>query len=97
MAVPSAATSIFKAAGRFGKPGMVITSPVKATIKPAPNFGTTSRIVISKFSGAPKAFGFSEKLYYVLAIQIGNLSQPFFTIWAICVLAFFSKFTLVPR
>ena len=47
----------------FGSPGIVMTSPVKATMKPAPNFGTNSRMVISKFSGAPSAFGLSEKLY----------------------------------
>ena len=30
---------MFKAAGRFGNPGIVITSPVKATMKPAPVLG----------------------------------------------------------
>ena len=41
---------------------MVITSPVKATMNPAPVFGTNSWIVISKPSGAPKSVGLSEKL-----------------------------------
>ena len=33
---PSSSTSIFSAAGTFGKPGIVMMSPVRATRKPAP-------------------------------------------------------------
>ena len=58
---------MFKAAGRFGSPGMVITSPVRATTKPAPVLGTNSRMVMSKPEGAPRRLGSSEKLYCVLA------------------------------
>ena len=33
---PFSSTSIFSAAGTFGRPGMVMMSPVRATMKPAP-------------------------------------------------------------
>jgi hypothetical protein len=36
--------SIFSAAGSFGSPGIVIMSPVKATINPAPIDGFNSLI-----------------------------------------------------
>ena len=70
---PFASTSIFSAAGRFGRPGIVMMSPVSATMKPAPAEILRLRTVISKFFGAPSFFGSSEKLYWVLATQIGQL------------------------
>ena len=33
---PSSSTSIFSAAGTFGRPGIVMMSPVSATTNPAP-------------------------------------------------------------
>ena len=41
------------AAGHFGSPGIVSTSPVSATMKPAPAETLTSRTVTVKSSGAP--------------------------------------------
>src|SRR5699024_7280062 len=76
-AVPSSLTSIFKAAGCFGHPGIVIISPVNATIKPAPVFVNISRIVISNSVGAPNFVGSSVNEYCVLATHTGYLSQPF--------------------
>ena len=38
-------TSILLAAGTLGRPGIVIMSPLKATINPAPIEGFSSRIV----------------------------------------------------
>ena len=50
---PSVSTSMLYAAGCFERPGIVIISPVNATIKPAPAESLTSRTVIVKFSGLP--------------------------------------------
>ena len=66
------------AAGTFGSPGIVIISPLKATINPAPIDGFKSRIVIVNPFGLANNFGLSDNEYCVLAIQIGKLSQPFF-------------------
>lgn len=43
MIVPSSARSIRVAAGRVGRPGMVIMSPQITTTKPAPADSRTSR------------------------------------------------------
>ena len=55
------------------EPGIVITSPVRTTIKPAPAAMRQLRIVILKPLGRPKSAGSSEKEYWVLAMQIGRL------------------------
>ena len=73
---PSSSTSIFSAAGTFGKPGMVMMSPVSTTRKPAPAETLTFLTVTVKPSGAPSFKGSSEKLYCVFAMQTGSLSKP---------------------
>ena len=67
---------MFSAAGTFGRPGIVIISPVSATIKPAPAETLTFLTFTVKFSGAPNNAGLSEKLYCVFATQIGSLLKP---------------------
>ena len=44
---------------------MVMMSPVRATMKPAPAETRRLRTVMVKFSGAPRFLGSSEKLYCV--------------------------------
>ena len=51
--LPLSSTSIFSAEGTLGRPGMVIISPVRATIKPAPADTLTFLMVTVKPSGAP--------------------------------------------
>ena len=68
---PSSVTSMFSAAGTFGRPGIVMMSPVSATMKPAPAETFRLRTVTVKPSGAPSSFGSSEKDYCVFAMQIG--------------------------
>ena len=75
--MPSAATSMPLAAGFLGSPGMVITSPVSATMKPAPVRGCSSRTCSVCPSGAPSSAGSSLKEYCVLEITTGMVSQPF--------------------
>ncbi len=55
--------SIASAEGIFGNPGIVITSPVNATINPAPTEGLNSLTVIVNPSGLPNNLGLSLKLY----------------------------------
>ena len=69
-------TSIRSAAGDFGRPGMVMISPVRATRKPAPAETFRFRTVTVKPSGAPSRAGSSEKEYCVLATHTGILSKP---------------------
>ena len=64
------------AAGDLGRPGIVRITPVSTTINPAPTDTLTFFMVTVKFSGAPSFVGSSEKLYCVLAMQIGSLSNP---------------------
>ena len=64
--------SMRSAAGDFGRPGMVMMSPVSATMKPAPAEIFRLRTVTSKSSGAPRRFWSSEKEYWVFATQIGQ-------------------------
>ena len=52
---PFSSISIFSADGIFGSPGIVITSPVNATIKPAPEQTFRFFTVTAKFSAAPKS------------------------------------------
>src|SRR5437660_6178891 len=70
---PSAPTSIESAAGTLGSPGMVMISPQIATTNSAPAESRTSRTVTVWPSGAPLTSGLVEKLYWVLAMQIGRL------------------------
>src|SRR5699024_11308700 len=64
------------AAGTLGSPGMVMTSPVRTTLKPAPVRGRISRTCSVWPSGAPSSVGSSEKEYCVLEITTGMVSQP---------------------
>ena len=73
---PFSSTSIFSAAGTRGRPGIVMMSPVSTTTKPAPAETFTFLTVTVKPSGAPSFCGSSEKLYWVLATQIGSRSKP---------------------
>ena len=73
---PFSSTSIFSAAGTLGRPGMVMMSPVRATMKPAPALTFRFRTVTVKFSGAPSSAGSSDRDYWVLAIQIGRSPKP---------------------
>ncbi len=70
---PSSLTSIFSAAGTFGRPGIVMISPVSTTTKPAPAEILQFLIVMVKPLGRPSNVGSSENEYWVLAIQIGRL------------------------
>ena len=53
MIFPVSSTSIRSAAGTFGRPGIVMISPVRATINPAPAEILRLRTVTSKSVGAP--------------------------------------------
>ena len=68
--------SIFSAAGTFGRPGIVIMSPVSATMKPAPAETLRLRTVIVNPSGAPRLAASSENDYCVFAMQIGRSPTP---------------------
>ena len=69
---PSSLMSIRSAEGVFGRPGIVMMSPVRITMKPAPAHRWISLTWMTKFSGAHRSVASSEKLYCVLAIQIGR-------------------------
>ena len=73
---PVSSTSIFSAAGTLGRPGMVMMSPVRATINPAPALTFRFRTVTVKPRGAPSSAGSSEKEYWVLAMQMGSAPKP---------------------
>ena len=64
------------AAGTRGRPGIVIISPVKTTINSAPNDNRISRTGKVNPVGAHFCCGSEEKLYWVLAIQIGKCPYP---------------------
>ena len=64
------------ALGTLGSPGIVIIAPVTTTIKPAPAESLTSLTGTVNPVGAPLSSGLVEKLYCVLAIQIGSLPYP---------------------
>ena len=55
---------------------MVMMSPVKATMKPAPAETLSFLMVTVKSLGAPIRLALSEKEYWVLAIQIGSWPKP---------------------
>ena len=55
---------------------MVMMSPVRATRNPAPAETFRFRTVMVKSRGAPSLAASSEKLYWVLAMQMGSLSKP---------------------
>ena len=61
--LPSAATSMRSAAGILGRSGMVMISPVSATINPASAEILRLRTVMEHPSGAPSNLGLLEKLY----------------------------------
>ena len=61
------------AAGVLGNPGIVMISPVRATMNPAPADILKSRTVISKPSGLLMSFVLSEKENCVLAIHTGRV------------------------
>ena len=67
---------MLSAAGRLGKPGITITSPVRHTRNPAPLATRISVTLIVKPVGAPSNAGLSDKEYCVLAIHTGKLSRP---------------------
>ena len=69
---PSGVTSIFSAAGTLGSPGIVMMSPVSATMKPAPADTRRLRTVMRKPSGAPSLDWSSVKEYWVFAMQMGR-------------------------
>ena len=71
-------TRIRSAAGLRGKPGIVRTSPISTTTKPAPARRRTSRIFGTCPVGAPMSEGSSENEYWVLATQTGA-AQPAFS------------------
>ncbi len=73
---PFASISISKALGCLGRPGIVSTFPVSATINPAPKEGRSSRTVIVKSVGRPITLPSSLNDICVLAIQIGKSFQP---------------------
>ena len=78
---------MLSAAGFFGRPGMVIMAPVRATTKPAPALTYTSRTVSSKPSGRPSFVWSSDKEYWVFAMQTGSSEKPMSVILA---MAFFA-------
>ena len=55
---------------------MVMISPVRATMKPAPAETFRLRTVTSKPLGAPSRVWSSEKEYWVLAMQMGRSPKP---------------------
>ena len=67
------------AAGTLGSPGIVMIAPHMTTINSAPLESRTSLIGIVWFEGAPFKVGSVEKLYCVLAIQIGKSPYPSFS------------------
>ena len=85
--LPVLSTSMRSAAGSFGSPGIVSTSPVSATMKPAPAETLTSRTVTVKSSGAPSFVLSSEKLYCVFAMHTGMCAMPSAVSRSICAAA----------
>ena len=79
--MPVSSTSIRSAAGDFGSPGMVMMSPVSATMKPAPAETLSFRTVRVKPSGAPSFAGSSENEYCVFAMQTGREPKPSASSW----------------
>src|SRR5437762_2125396 len=63
--------SIFKAAGSFGNPGIVMTSPQIITTNSAPAASRTSRTLTTCPEGAPRSSGSVENEYCVLATHTG--------------------------
>ena len=64
------------AAGTSGRPGMRIIAPVMGTTKPAPAATSTSRTVRVKPVGRPSRVSSSDKLFWVLAMQMGKDPMP---------------------
>src|SRR6476620_1423193 len=80
--VPSGWTRIASADGVLLRPGIVMISPARATTKPAPADGETSRMVRRKPLGRPSLVASSLKLYCVLAMQTGVAARPMASHWA---------------
>lgn len=74
--LPKSSVLISHADGLLGKPGMAISSPVRATTNPAPADNLNSLTSIEKFSGAFSKEGSSLKEYWVLETQMGNVLYP---------------------
>ena len=64
------------AAGTLGRPGIVIIDPQITIINSAPLESLISLIGKTWPVGAPFRLGSVEKLYWVLATQIGYLPKP---------------------
>ena len=94
--LPLSSTSILVAAGTFGRPGMVMISPVSASINPAPAEILRFLTVTSKSVGAPSFVWSSVKLYCVLATQIGQLPNPSAYSCFACFWAFAVRTTFFP-
>ena len=60
----------------MGSPGMVMISPVRATMNPAPADTFRFRTVMVKSSGAPSRDASSLKDYWVFATQMGIFPYP---------------------
>ena len=71
---------ILSAEGTLGNPGIVIIDPQITTTNSAPLDNLTSLTFKLCPIGAPFNLGSTEKLYCVLAIQIGKFEYPAFSI-----------------
>ena len=69
--MPSSVTSIFSAAGTFGKPGIVMISPVSATTNPAPAEIFRLHTVMRKSRGAPSLDASSVKENCPREVELG--------------------------
>jgi len=85
------------AAGTFGNPGMVMMSPVSATMNPAPALTFSWRTLSVKPLGAPSSVALSENEYCVLAMQMGSPPKPRSVSCFICFFASGLKVTPSPR
>jgi len=68
---PSSSTSMLRAAGTAGRPGIVMMSPQTMTMKRAPAARRTSRISTACPVGAPRSLGSVENEYCVFATHTG--------------------------
>lgn len=74
LSLPSGIRRTLRAAGVFGRPGIVITSPVSGTRNPAPALSRTSRTLRVKSRGRPTSAGSSLKESWVFAMQMGKFA-----------------------
>ena len=74
--LPSASMSMFSAAGFLGRPGIVITSPSSATIKPAPaEIAMTGEVSLR--GGVMPIGGFPEKLMAAQRAGVKHVFIPY--------------------